>query len=131
MNEIEKIEKINKKILDLAVECKSVIGHKKVFTEKEKVMKKQIRALLLTISEGYQMIEMKNNDVYLRIKFPRSFDKEKFKAENPGLVQRYFKTEMKTITTTTEIFKEKKLESDYPDIYQEYRKALTPSLTIK
>ena len=132
MNEKElKIEEINKNILDLAVECKSVIGHKKVFIEKEKLMKKQIRDLLLTISEGYQMIEMKNNDVSLKVKFPRSFDQQNFREDNPELAKRYFKTEMKTITVTNEIFEEKQLESDYPDIYEKYRKSLTPSLTIK
>ena len=131
MNEQEKIEQVQKAILNMAKLCKDYITRKKEFSEKEKCLKDELRKLFLELPEDLKKAKLKDAYVEISVKFPKSFDQEHFKVDNPVLAGRYFKTEMKTITTTIEEFNEKKLASDHPEIYEKYRKARTPSLTIK
>lgn len=131
MNEQTEIERIKYEIYDLATMCKGTIAQKKQLIKNEKKMKEELRKLFLALPEENQKDKFKNDSVEVSAKFPKSFDQELFKMENPGLINRYFKNEIKTVTTTTETFNKKKLEKDYPEIYEEYMKALTPSITIK
>lgn len=131
MNEQEEFERIKYNIFDLGTICKDTITHKKECVKNEKSLKEEIRNLFSKLPEEMRREKLKNAVVEISIKFPKRFDREKFKTENIELAKEYFKTEMKTITTTNEVFEEKRLEKECPEIYEKYRKNLTPSITIK
>lgn len=130
-DEIEEIERIKLNIFDLGTICKNTITHKKECVKNEKSLKGEIRELFLKLPEEIRKEKLQNDAVEISAKFPKSFDEETFKEENPIMAKKYFKTEMKTVTTTIETFNKKRLEKDYPEIYERYMKLLTPSITIK
>ena len=112
-------------ILEFASKVKELGVEIQELTEKQNVLKEEIRGLFKEI----EVRELKNKYVDVKIVYPKTFDSGLLGVEYPELYERY--TSIERVINEKVVVNKKDLKRFYPEAYEKCEIELTPRLTIQ
>ena len=122
----DKDQKLNEEsVYELASMVKELEAEIEQLKEKQEEIKEEIRGLLKELGTN----RLRNEQIEIKISYPKSFDTGLFGMEYPELYAKY--TSIERTTKEKVVVNEKDLKRFYPDEYEKCAVDLTPRLTIQ
>lgn len=117
--------KKEKSVLFMANTCLRLKLEIKELQKDEKRYKGELRGMM----KDYNLDYAKDDNVEVKITYPKSFDLGLCRMENPELIKIFVKEEK--VITINEIFDKKTFKHLHPEVFEKYNIDLTARLSIK